>query len=91
MDIENIVGLVAATLTTLSFVPQVMRTLKTRDTRSISLWMYLLFCGGVALWAAYGVMLMAWPIILANGITLVLAAVVLWHKLRERLDSNQAN
>ena len=90
MDIENIVGSLAATLTTLSFVPQVARTLKTRDTRSISLWMYLLFCGGVALWAAYGVMLRAWPIILANCVTLILAAVVLWHKLRERPDRDEA-
>jgi MtN3 and saliva related transmembrane protein len=46
--------------------------------------MYLLFCSGVALWGIYGAFLHSWPIILANGITLALGSVVLWHKIRER-------
>ena len=84
METHDIVGSLAACLTTISFVPQVVRTLRTRDTRAISLWMYLLFCAGVALWAVYGLILMAWPIILANGMTLALASVVLWHKVSAR-------
>jgi MtN3 and saliva related transmembrane protein len=84
MDTVNTIGYLAAVLTTVSFIPQVIRTVKTRDTRAISLAMYLLFSAGVALWCAYGILLHAWPIILANGITLSLACVVLWHKMREK-------
>ncbi|WP_296809529.1 SemiSWEET transporter [Thiocapsa sp.] len=74
------IGFAAAALTTVSFVPQVMRT---RDTRAISLWMYALFSAGVALWGLYGLLIGSWPVIAANAITLVLASIVLWHKLRE--------
>lgn len=81
--IHELTGYLAATLTTVSFVPQVLRTLRTRDTRAISLGMYALFSAGVALWLVYGLLLRAWPIILANLITLGLALTVLWHKLRE--------
>lgn len=83
MHLHDLIGYAAATLTTAAFVPQVVHTLRTHDTRAISLWMYLLFSGGVALWAAYGLLLGAWPIIVANAITLSLATVVLWLKLRE--------
>ena len=81
---QELIGALAALLTTAAFVPQVIRTIRTRDTRGISLGMYLMFCSGVALWAIYGAMLGSWPIITANGITLVLALVVLWFKLREK-------
>lgn len=77
------IGFTAAALTTVSFVPQVVRTLRTRDTRGISLWMYALFSTGVALWGIYGLLIGSWPVIAANAITLVLASIVLWHKLRE--------
>jgi MtN3 and saliva related transmembrane protein len=80
----ELTGYLAAALTTLSFVPQVWKTLRTRDTRAISLGMYLMFSAGVALWLVYGVLIGAWPVILANGATLVLTSTVLWHKLRER-------
>lgn len=83
MSHPDLLGYIAAFLTTASFVPQVWRTLQTRDTRAISLWMYLLFSAGVALWGVYGILLGAWPIILANGLTLALALIVLWHKLAE--------
>ena len=78
----EIVGLMAAMLTTASFVPQVVRAVRTRDTHAISLWMYLMFSAGVALWLVYGLALLLWPVILANGITLVLALTVLALKLR---------
>jgi MtN3 and saliva related transmembrane protein len=77
------IGFAAAALTTVSFVPQVAHTLRTRDTRAISLWMYALFSAGVALWGLYGLLIGSWPVIAANAITLVLASIVLWHKLRE--------
>ena len=82
--IGELTGYAAAVLTTLSFVPQVIHTLRTRDTRAISLGMYLLFSAGVALWLIYGITIGSWPVILANAVTLVLASTVLWHKLGER-------
>lgn len=82
MNIDRIVGLIAATLTTVSFVPQLVRSLRTRDTRSISLGMYMLFTLGVALWLVYGLLIHDLPVTLANGVTLVLTLVVLALKLR---------
>jgi MtN3 and saliva related transmembrane protein len=75
-------GHVAGTLTTLAFVPQVVRVLRTRQTRDISLAMFLLFVIGVALWLVYGLQVGAVPVVLANGATLVLALVILVCKLR---------
>jgi MtN3 and saliva related transmembrane protein len=74
-------GYAAASLTTASFVPQVWLTFRTRDVSGISLGMYLLFTLGVALWFAYGVVLRAWPLMLANGITLMLALAIVAMKL----------
>lgn len=76
------IGYLAAFLTTCSFVPQVWHTFRTRDVGGISLGMYGTFATGVALWLAYGVLLRAWPIVLANGITLSLALCILAMKLR---------
>ncbi len=69
-------------MTTIAFLPQVVKTLRTRDTRSISLGMYLLFTAGVFLWLVYGIRLHALPMILANGITLLLSFVLLMAKWR---------
>ncbi len=78
---QNLIGYSAATLTTVAFVPQALHSWKTRDLSGVSLTMYSLFTLGVALWLVYGIYLDAWPIIIANGITVVLAAVVLTLKL----------
>lgn len=78
------IGAVAGTLTTLAFVPQVVKTWRTRQTRDISLTMWVAFWLGVCLWLVYGVLLSAWPIIVANLLTLVLAGVVLGIKLGNR-------
>ncbi len=82
MPAQEWIGGIAATLTTCSFIPQVARVWKTRHTKDISLLMYALFTFGVALWLAYGILLGSWPIIIANGITLLLAGTVLMLKLR---------
>ncbi len=82
MMIEDWIGGIAATLTTCSFIPQVWRVWQTKHTKDISLHMYALFTLGVTLWLAYGILLGAWPIIVANGITLLLAGTVLVLKLR---------
>ena len=75
-------GYVAATLTTIAFVPQAIKTLRSRDTRSISLGMYLAFTVGVAFWLAYGIFLQSWSMIVANIITLALSGTILAMKLR---------
>ena len=82
MNLSDSIGSVAASLTTLSFVPQVWQVWKTRQTQAISLGMYSLFSLGVALWLVYGILLMSWPIIIANSITVVLAGAVLVMKLK---------
>ena len=79
---NEIIGFIAAFLTTAAFVPQVWHTFKTRDVKGISLGMYSVLTTGVAFWTAYGWLLGAWPIIIANFITLMLAAAILVMKLR---------
>jgi MtN3 and saliva related transmembrane protein len=76
------IGYVAAFLTTASFVPQAWLTFKTRDVRGISLGMYSAFTLGVALWLVYGVLIQAWPVVIANLVTLLLAACILWMRWR---------
>jgi MtN3 and saliva related transmembrane protein len=79
-DIQ-LVGFAAGTLTTLAYVPQVIRTWRTRSARDLSLGMLLALSAGVGLWLVYGVALGAWPIIIANGVTLVLTLVLVRFKL----------
>lgn len=86
----DLLGYIAAFLTTTSFLPQVIRTLRTGDTRSISFTMYLMLVIGVAAWLAYGWLLGALPIMLANGITLLLASIILVMKWRELRRERQA-
>lgn len=75
-------GYVAATLTTLAFVPQAAKTIRSRDTHSISLGMYAVFTVGIVFWFGYGLVLDSWPMIVSNAITFVLAATILVLKLR---------
>ena len=79
---NDLIGYLAASLTTLSFVPQGWHTFRTRDVSGISLGMYSVFTLGVALWLVYGLRVDAWPVVVANAITLVLAAAILVMKLR---------
>ena len=78
----EIIGYIAAVLTTSSFVPQAWHTFRTRDVSGISLGMYSVFTVGVACWLAYGLLIGAWPVVIANAITLALAATILTMKLR---------
>jgi MtN3 and saliva related transmembrane protein len=82
LTLSELIGYCAAFLTTLSFVPQAWLTFRTRDVRGISLGMYSVFTFGVALWLLYGVLMGAWPILLANAVTLALASVILTMKVR---------
>lgn len=83
MTLVEFIGAVAACLTTFSFLPQAWKVLRSRDTRAISLVMYLLFTVGVALWGVYGLMTMQWSIIVANAITLMIAGAILGLKVRD--------
>ncbi len=74
-------GYAAATLTTAAFVPQAWLTFRSRDVSGISLSMYSVFTVGIALWLAYGWALQAWPIVVANFVTLLLAISILLMKL----------
>jgi MtN3 and saliva related transmembrane protein len=84
MDLQQIIGLSAGALTTVSFIPQVIRTAKSRSSRDLSLGMVILFLAGIVLWLSYGIMAHAWPIILTNAATLVLALILLFFMLRNR-------
>ena len=80
-SLVEILGLLAGCLTTLSFLPQVWLVWKKRSAGDISLGMYLLMCSGVAMWLAYGLLIHSRPVVLANGLTLVLSSAVLVMKL----------
>jgi MtN3 and saliva related transmembrane protein len=80
---QDTIGYIAAALTTGSFVPQAVLTLRTRDVSGISLAMYSAFTAGVAMWLVYGLALGQWPIVVANAVTLALAATILTTKLVE--------
>jgi MtN3 and saliva related transmembrane protein len=84
MDTTNFLGMTAGTLTTVAFVPQVLKTWRTRSARDVSLAMFLIFSLGVVLWILYGVIIGAMPVIIANSITLALALLILFMKARFR-------
>ena len=84
MQTIDIIGSVAAVLTTLSFIPQAWQTFKTKDVSGISLPMYSMFTTGVLLWLVYSVALQSWPMIVSNCITAPVALAILSMKLRYR-------
>ena len=81
MGIDQVIGYIAATLTTLSFLPQVILTWRTRDTSSLSLSMYATFTTGVFLWFVYGLLRHDWIVTLANFVTLLFATSILCFKI----------
>lgn len=84
MIFSEIIGYIAAFLTTFAFVPQAYHSWQTRDLSGISLPMYSLFSVGVFFWLAYGFLIMSWPIIIANTITFSLSCMVLYLKIKHR-------
>lgn len=85
----QLIGPVGALLTTISFIPQVLQVIKTKDVSGISLGMYMIFVLGVILWTAYGFILHDMTIILSNGITTILAGIILYYKYRESYSSRR--
>jgi MtN3 and saliva related transmembrane protein len=86
--LDEWLGFAAATLTTTAFVPQAWMTFRTRDVSGVSLGMYSAFTLGIVLWLVYGIRLGAWPLIVANTVTLVLAGAVLVMKIRIERESH---
>jgi len=78
----NIIGLLAAFGTTVSFLPQAIKTIQTKDTSGISLSMYSLFTAGTLLWLTYGLLSNSMPVTIANAITFVFASIILVYKLK---------
>ena len=83
MNFETILGYIAAVLTTFSFLPQAIQIYRTKNTSAISFWMYSIFSAGVFLWLIYGGLIQAWPVVIANAITLLLSLWILWMKINE--------
>jgi MtN3 and saliva related transmembrane protein len=84
MDWITLLGLAAASFTTLAFVPQVVKTWQTRSAKDFSVGMLTSFSTGVFLWLIYGICIQSLPVILANSITLLLTGIILSFKLRFR-------
>jgi MtN3 and saliva related transmembrane protein len=84
MSTTDLIGYFSAFLTTFAFVPQAYHSWKTRDLSGVSLPMYSIFSLGVLGWIVYGALIVSWPIIVANSVTLVLACAVLCLKLKHR-------
>lgn len=82
MSTITILGLIAAVFTTTSFLPQAVKTIRTKNTKDISLAMYLIFSSGVLLWLLYGIFIKDFPVIIANAVTLVFALIILAYKLK---------
>ena len=79
----DIIGYLAACLTTFSFLVQAVKSWKTKDLSGISLGMYTIFASGVALWLAYGIAIDSMPLIVTNALTLAFALSILFMKIRE--------
>jgi MtN3 and saliva related transmembrane protein len=82
MTSVTMLGLLAGALTTVAFVPQVVRTWRTRSTHDISLWMFSILVAGIIAWLVYGAIIQDVPLILANAVTLLLAGTILYFKIR---------
>ncbi|MCL4491927.1 MAG: SemiSWEET transporter [Nitrospirae bacterium] len=82
MNSVTLIGLLAAALTTTSFIPQVIKSWRMKETKDISLWMFLILGTGIFLWMVYGLLIQDLPVILANSISFVLVVVILYFKIR---------
>ncbi len=82
MEPVQFLGLLAGSLTTIAFVPQVVKTYQSRSAKDLSLGMFLIFCSGTALWLSYGIIREDIPVITANALTLALSAVLVFFKFR---------
>jgi MtN3 and saliva related transmembrane protein len=80
--LQELIGMIAGLLTTVAFLPQAIKIWRSKSAKDISLAMFVCFCAGIVLWVIYGFMLGAFPVILANVVSLCIAATILVFKLR---------
>ena len=83
----EIIGYVAASLTTISFIPQALKVIRTNDVKALSLKMYIILNTGLLLWLIYGLLTVSMPLILANFITLFFTGFILFKKIKDSLDN----
>ena len=84
MEPVTVIGLIAAACTTFAYVPQAIKIIKTKDTKSLSLIMYVIMTVGIVFWLSYGILLKDLPIIIANTVTLIFAGIILVLKIKYR-------
>lgn len=89
MQAIELIGHFAAICTTASFLPQAIKVMRTKDTESLSLSMYVLFTLGIIGWLTYGFLIHNMPLIIANHVTLVLASIILFMKVRDTLKARK--
>jgi len=82
MNYIDIFGFIAAFATTFSFLPQAIKTIQTKDTSGISLYMYALFTAGTFFWLTYGILSHSLPVAIANFVTLIFSCIILFYKIR---------
>lgn len=78
MEVEEIIGILAGLFTTFAVLPQIAKAIRTGKVKDVSPYMYIILCLGVGLWTVYGIMKMDWPIIVTNGISFILNAIMLY-------------
>jgi len=83
----EIIGYIAASLTTISFIPQALKVIRTNDVKALSLKMYIILNIGLLLWLIYGLLTISMPLILANSITLFFTGFILFKKIKDSLDN----
>lgn len=83
MDYNELIGYLAASLTTFSFLPQAIKVIKTKETKGISLIMYVIFTMGVLMWTVYGILISNMPMLGANIVTLLFASIILFFKVKD--------
>jgi MtN3 and saliva related transmembrane protein len=82
MDATEILGMTAGTISSITFLPQVIKTWQTKSAKDISLWMFLLVTGSVILWLVYGLLKNSIPIIYTNSMVLIMSLIMLYFKFR---------
>ncbi len=86
MTLISIIGVLAAIVSTINQLPQAFKTIRSKDTHSLSLWMYIMVWIATSLWLLYGILLKDFPLILSNSISIMPITYILWTKIRNTLN-----
>jgi len=86
MTLISIIGVLAAVVSTINQLPQAFKTIRSKDTHSLSLWMYIMVWIATSLWLLYGILLNDFPLILSNSISILPISYILWTKIRNTIN-----